>query len=1057
MKKLNSLLCVMAVATCANAQTTLPRAVCTIDFEGVTSAADLKAEQVGEGAFPTSSDANFGTYYQNKPTVKQWGRHANYLIVPVDGFQKAGSKATGEFTLTFWVNGYVANANMQTVNHYYSSLISAYGANSYKTWSWPVFNVRTRGNLQINCDGWSDYTNTENVNGVVKEDNSWILTTQTESGETDEEGNPIMVDTDFDANWHYIAIVFSGVNAKYYIDGNIWNEWNATNNNYAFPYHMKPLDALYLGDGTCWDWNDPDGAYAFDDINFYATALSADQIDLIMNIKHGNIGDEERLALAQAQLQTTIDTASEFQAMLSDEGFASMADAYGDYLMEIDPYSYDDVDLINNKIAEINNKQDTYNAVVEAYNAAQQTIDNYTDYCANTAFNGADDFNEAISTATEAIADPTSSETIAAAMTTLEAAKTNYIFSQQGDVINVSKVISAPWFVEEAYEPTLAEDGTPTFPEGAGSHLSTQGWTIGCSENLRGASDCTVYFTNGRTTANVWHNSTVTDGLLYVQQTLSGLPAGYYELSADMSSSSEPTDNHLYAISGGITRVSETPASFGPWVQGDDTSGSWTTLTTDKVLVGSDGTLTIGASSTTDGTQYKGWFCVTNFQLKYYGTAYDMSEDVNLKADEVHEAIKQLTLAGDRTNAEAALEKILASNAIDYLKVAELTDLLKDINSIYATETAFTADKAIQTLRDQESEETVKRVYTLAATTLQNALQSETATVDILPQLQTLYTAYTQLADITRAALTWGTDDAIAAAQTATDNLTPDDSQSVLDKAENITDIMKASITQFEASDENPKDITALIGNPSFDNDLHDAWTIQGGYTIQQAEIEFYNVNFNLTQTITHMPAGKYMLTVSGFYRDGNDYAAILSNYHTKLDEDTDSTYYDLRANATLYATAGTRHIGSSLISIASDSLTIGAEDDDSYYDYYGNLNHVSTDFTSLDKSADPAIYYPYWMWNAYDMITNRNLYQGNQLTINLVKETDLVIGVQKQSTINGDWTLIDNFRLYYLGASEEQPITVDDITTLIDQYLDGSYGIQLTDITDLIDQFLEQ
>ena len=90
-------------------------------------------------------------------------------------------------------------------------------------------------------------------------------------------------------------------------------------------------------------------------------------------------------------------------------------------------------------------------------------------------------------------------------------------------------------------------------------------------------------------------------------------------------------------------------------------------------------------------------------------------------------------------------------------------------------------------------------------------------------------------------------------------------------------------------------------------------------------------------------------------------------------------------------------------------------------------------------------------------MITNRNLYQGNQLTINLVKESDLVIGVQKQNTINGDWTLIDNFRLYYLGAAEEQPITVEDITTLIDQYLDGSYGVQLTDITDLIDQFLAQ
>ncbi len=1059
MKKMTTLLSVMTLAVTANAQTTLPRAVCTFDFEGVTSAADLNAEQVGEGAFPTSADANFGTYYQNKPTVKEWGKHANYLIIPTDGFQKAQSKASNEFTLAFWVNGYVANANIQAVNHYFSSLISAYGANSYKTWSWPVFNVRTRGNLQINCDGWSDYTNEENVNAVVKEDNSWILTAQTESGENDEAGNPIMVDTDFDANWHYVAIVFSGVNAKYYIDGTIWNEWNATNNNYDFPNHMKPLDALYLGDGSCWDWNDPDGAYAFDDINFYATALSADQIDLIMNIKRGNIGDEERLAIAQEQLQTTIDNASEFQAMLSDEGFGSMADELGDYLMEIDPYSFDNIEAIQAQMAEISGKQDTYNAVVEAFNAAQLTLSNYYDYCTNTAFSGADDFNAAIVAASLSIEDPTSLQTIATAMASLEAAKVSYIFTQQGDVINVSKVISAPWFVEETYEPTVEEDGTLTFPADAASHLSSKGWTIASSENLRGASDCTVYFTNGRSTANVWHNSTIVGGQLYVEQTITGLPAGYYELSADMSSSSEPTDNHLYAISGGITRVSETPASFGPWVSGDDTSGSWTTLTTDKVLVGTDGTLTIGASSTTDGTQYKGWFCVTNFQLKYYGETYDMSEDVTLKADEVHEAIQQLILAGDRRDAETALEEILNSNAIDYLKVADLTDLLKDINTTLATETAFTAAQTIQELISKETSEAVKKVYTLAYSTIETALESQTATVSILPQLQTLSAAYIQLADATRAALNWGTAEATAAAETVTDGLTADDTQAVLDKAEALFDMMKASITQFEASEENPKEITALIGNPSFAGDLHDAWTIEGTYAVQQAEIEFYNVNFNLSQTLTHMPAGKYMLTASGFYRDGNDYAAIISRYHTPLDIDGNSntTAYDPNANAYLYAQAGTRRSSRSLVSIASDSLVVGSEEDDSYFDYYGNENHIVTDFTCLDNTADPAVYYPYWMWNAYYMITNRGLYAGNQLTFNLVKEADLTIGVQKQTTISGDWTLLDNFRLYYLGASDEKPVTVEDITNLIDRYLNSDGEITLEDITNLIDQFLEQ
>lgn len=1026
MRKSLLTLAASALAVSLQAQT-LPSPVYSIDFEGVSSAQDLGAELVGAGLFLQSEDQNFGTYYQNNPEGVI-ASHQNYLIIPTAAFADCQAKSNEQFSIAFWMNGYVANEKQGTDanGHYYSTAIAAYSqANSYKTFSWPMFSARTRRTLQINCNGWSDYTPEENVNGANVESNEWIWTKQVETGETDEEGNPVMGPSSFEENWHYVTITFNGLNAKYYVDGEIMNEWNATANSYNFVTAMNALDAIYLGDCGPF-WQDKDGAYAYDDIAFYATELTKEQIDLLINIKRGELSEEDKVIVARGQLDVAKEELESYCSNLGDT-YQAINDNVLDWLMEEIGVSedYASVEAINAALEKIAACQSEVTAVVRAYDAAVEQMDYYAGWCDKTAYAGAADFKSAIETARGAVANPTSTETIAAALEVLEKAKFVYVFTQTSDVMDVTRVINDPWFVNESYEPTMDEEGNLVYPEDAASHLSKEGWTMSFSENLRGATDCTLYFTNDvqqRTTANLFHSSTAAGGVLDVQQTITGLPAGYYEVSADMSSTSDATNNHVYATSGGVTKTSPVFSLIGgAWT-------AWETLTADKVRVGEDGTLTIGAASTTDGTQYKGWFCVTNFQLKYYGTEYDMSADVQNKVAEVSDAIAMLTLAGDKAAAEEKLRTITDGAAADYDKVSELAALLAEVKNVYAQEQAFTKVADLKALASKAENDKVKSVYSAGADALEEALAADGASIEDFDALNALYVAYVSYAGTAKAAAAWGTEAVtgeLDAQLAALDGVT---AVALKEKQAQLVALMKASIAEFSASEDNPKDITGVIISASFDADLKEGWNVvlEGGTSaVSQGEIEFYdNASFTLSQVLKNMPKGVYRLAASGFYRDGNDYAAIVANQWTKLSADNDSTVYDTRANITLYASSASFNCGSKLVSIASDSIAVGPEADDSYADYYGTTLHILGDFTTNNADAETVVNYPYWMSNAYHMITNLGLYAGNEVEFVVSEEKeDVMVGAVKTAHISGDWTILDNFRLYYLG--QEIPVGI--------------------------------
>lgn len=1004
------------------AQTELPAPVFKLDFEGAETVADFGGIQHGDGAIVQSEDKHFGTYYQNMPNATGSSNRTNFLEVTTTAWNDIYETNSTELTIGFWVNPTVANE--KSIVNYWGPLFNGYNQAGCAGSTWPCsFEVRYGGQIHGNNNGsWYD----NNHDAIMTEVMKWSVQIKA----TDEAGEELE-GSNFEGNWHYFTTVYTQVdqtsmNFKLYVDGQLQIDQNETVSGDGNMWAQMPkLDRFCIG-GNSFNWIDPDNAYAYDDVVFYSTALDEDQIQLIIDMKKGNLDVDEQLELVRTQLIQTKNDLENYVYLMDYTVYLSLTDI-STWLEENigDEYGYTTEEEINEAMNKIVAKKQEIVGIVTAYEAASTLLTRYEEYRDNTEYAGKDDFTAAIGTARTAIADPTSTATIAEAMRALEVAKAAYLFSQTGSVIDVTRIINDPWFIDEPYEPIVDGEGNATYPGDADEmrkHLSHEDWIM--TTTLPGSTDLQYYFTNGRSTSNLFHSSTVADGVLDLQQTLKNLKPGYYGLSADMSSTSEPTNNHLYATAGSVTQKSPVPTTMnGSWESGD-VPGKWVTLTTDKIYVGEDGTLTIGATSTTDGTQYKGWFCVTNFQLTYYGTEIDLTDDLDAKKNAATNAIAQLVLKGDKSEAQTEYEGIVGSTETqDFEKISQLTDFITKVNETAAKEKTFVRVQTLRDLQDKEEDTSAKTIYGHGATTIQAALDSETATVRDFDGLEALYNAYVKYVPSIKAAKTWPAEavtSQVAAYVTAANGATV---KSLTEKQAELLALMKSTIPTMEASETAPKDITGLIVNPSFDGDTRDGWdsTYDGGTTAtSQGEVEFYNNNlFNLSQVITALPKGAYQLKASGFYRDGNNYQTIVANYTTKAtdgENELNETLYEQHANVKLYVDDHEK----AMTSIASANISIAIDDEETpttYFDYYGNENDLTQFYTLLDAEADPRVYYPYWMWDAYDMITNRGFYDDNKVDFMVWAETqDVTIGAKKVGHIEGDWAILDKFRLFYLG-----------------------------------------
>jgi hypothetical protein len=219
------------------------------DADGVTI--------VGGGSFVDSGDAH-GKVFQNITG----GMRQNYLLLPEDLLTH--SAESEQLSISVWVNASKAGAS---ADYMWAPLFMAYGAapvNGENTW--PMFACQYRGVLQLNNDGWTDYTDAQNVAGVntlYHNETDWLA----------------------DKQWHLYTVVFDDENAKVYFDGVLKNEWQmdgTANTQKGLFRKGGDLKYICLGGNQAWNWGDNDPGFAFDDIQFFDFALSESDIQAIL-------------------------------------------------------------------------------------------------------------------------------------------------------------------------------------------------------------------------------------------------------------------------------------------------------------------------------------------------------------------------------------------------------------------------------------------------------------------------------------------------------------------------------------------------------------------------------------------------------------------------------------------------------------------------------------------------------------------------------------------------------------------------------------------------------
>jgi hypothetical protein len=211
--------------------------------------------------------------------------------------------------------------------------------------------------------------------------------------------------------------------------------------------------------------------------------------------------------------------------------------------------------------------------------------------------------------------------------------------------------------------------------------------------------------------------------------------------------------------------------------------------------------------------------------------------------------------------------------------------------------------------------------------------------------------------------------------------------------------ILRTAVTKYlmtpakNANDNQPCDVSSVIVNAGFDNDVS-GWTVTGvagngnfGRWLNSSVESWNSTSFDIGQTIVGLPEGTYRLGVTGFYRCGVNESA--AEAHTGGTESL---------NAILYA----NDVARPLISVFSCPMA----------------EMVSADFfkVAVPFNGKDSCYVPNSM-DAVRIAFDSGLYTDNSLYVDVTDGT-LKIGVRKVNGVDGDWTMLDTFRLTYYGSN---------------------------------------
>lgn len=198
-------------------------------------------------------------------------------------------------------------------------------------------------------------------------------------------------------------------------------------------------------------------------------------------------------------------------------------------------------------------------------------------------------------------------------------------------------------------------------------------------------------------------------------------------------------------------------------------------------------------------------------------------------------------------------------------------------------------------------------------------------------------------------------------------------------------------------------DLTYMIVNANFDENA-DGWDRNGygnpGYNAQC--VEYFQKNFNFSQTLKGMPKGRYTLTVQGYQRRSTVNAVLYANENEKLlwnvkDQAQDPGFY-------------------------SEQEGYPYDSYDAAVGYYPNsMDGARAWFDAETEDGEP------FYTNKLDFF------------LTAAESNDLTIGVR--SSDNGDWCLFDNFTLVYHGNNaSDYAVTLNELIEQIETLMEEGY-----------------
>ena len=145
--------------------------------------------------------------------------------------------------------------------------------------------------------------------------------------------------------------------------------------------------------------------------------------------------------------------------------------------------------------------------------------------------------------------------------------------------------------------------------------------------------------------------------------------------------------------------------------------------------------------------------------------------------------------------------------------------------------------------------------------------------------------------------------------------------------------------------------------------------------------IEFWSCDFEMSQTITDLPNGKYVVKLQGFYREGGNDKGASHAAGTEV------------ITAELFANNSAKPFTSMYAYTADEmGVTVNLRDG-----YVNGLESAGLAFSTLNS------------------LTGRNYYDDNEVTV-IVTDGTLTFGARNKSNVGDRWCIFRDFELWYYG-----------------------------------------